>query len=370
MKVPAHNAIIGNELVDEVAKRAARMSHCHTASQQDQQKHITVPVSGLASYEAGYWLYRNHTDTEPAGSLHNLERDLRGHMHVAHRLGKSNTDSVYYKSWQQIRTTADGPLSNVYNKPRANVSHGERATANKYRTGQLWNRKMAHLRKCAPDDACPLCKHKDGGTHIASGCNDKRMKRMYQERHNKTGRIILRAISKGEMGGDIRGADVGRADKMEADGAPSFAHNYVPHNVLPNVPLEKLCKLKPDGLLITPHTNIKQRQVHIVEIKCCQDTSREEQLARARSEHIELIAELIKEGYDRGHIRIVPILVGVSGTIYKDHTLAPLQQLGLSRAQAMKCAHKLHLQAIRSLHSIVKTRRMLEHLPIARTAPP
>jgi ribonuclease HI len=395
MKVPAHNGIIGNELVDGVAKRAAAMSHLENVTpqphqqgtqqqqqqQQAQEEHVTVPVSSQASYEAGFWLYRpeRHTDPNPErlqkkqrppGPLDSLEGDLRDHMHAAHRLGTSNTNTIYYNSWQRMRPTADGPLSNAYNKPGAGVSHAERTTTNKYRTGQLWNRRMAYLRRCAQDDACPLCRHKDGGTHIASGCNDKRMKRMYQERHNRIGRIVLRAISKGEMGGDIRGADVGRADRMEADGAPSFVHNHVPQDVLPKVTPAKLCKLKPDGLLITLHRDIKQRRVHIIEVKCCQDTSREEQLDRARKQHAELTTELSNAGYEPSHIRTVPILIGVSGTIYKDHTLAPLQQLGLSRAQAVKCAKKLHLQAIRSLHSIVKTRRMLEHLPVPRPAPP
>jgi hypothetical protein len=50
------------------------------------------------------------------------------------------------------------------------------------------------------DSKCPLCQHEDGGSHIASGCQDKRMEKMYTSRHNALSRQTLKCIQKGSMG--------------------------------------------------------------------------------------------------------------------------------------------------------------------------
>ncbi len=57
----------------------------------------------------------------------------------------------------------------------------------------------------------------------------------------------------------------------------------------------------------------------------------------------------------------VPIQVGVSGTIYTEHAIQALEQLGVGWQQAQKCANKLHVQANKYLHNIVSTRRRLEY---------
>ena len=43
---------------------------------------------------------------------------------------------------------------------------------------------------------CPLCGMTDGGEYAS-------MERMYTDRQNNTGRIMLRAVSKGNMGTDL-----------------------------------------------------------------------------------------------------------------------------------------------------------------------
>ena len=43
------------------------------------------------------------------------------------------------------------------------------------------------------------------------------------------------------------------------------------------------------------------------------------------------------------------------------HTLRSMEQLGLEATAAQKCARKMHIAAIKQLHSIVMTRRHLEH---------
>ena len=78
---------------------------------------------------------------------------------------------------------------------------------------------------------CPLCGLTDGGEHISGGCRHASMERMYTERHNSTGRIVLGAISKGNMGADLVMADLGSAEKCEKGGAP----------VLPLVMFQQTC---------------------------------------------------------------------------------------------------------------------------------
>ena len=126
---------------------------------------------------------------------------------------------------------------------------------------------------------------------------------------------------------------------------------------------EALHKLKPDVLMVSGNvvTSPANRQVHIVELKCCQDTRPEAPLQRATEHHAELRQQLIAAGYNASNIHMVPILVGVSGTIYQLHTLEALLKLGISRANTRRCASKLHKQAIKCMHNIVTTRHALAH---------
>ncbi len=59
--------------------------------------------------------------------------------------------------------------------------------------------------------------------------------------------------------------------------------------------------------------------IDIVEIKCCPDTQPLEQLEKAKTQHSTLKQYkqlLMEHGYKPEKIITVPILVGVSGTIY------------------------------------------------------
>ena len=141
------------------------------------------------------------------------------------------------------------------------------------------------------------------------------------------------------------------------------ARHHVPPEILPYLQDRDRQKLKPDALLVSgaPTTCRSSCQVHIVELKCCRETSPETQLQQAQAQHGQLRQLLIDAGYSPDDIHIVPILIGVSGTIYHIHTLQALQKLGVARTRAKDCARKLHLQAIRCMYSIVTTRHALAH---------
>ena len=182
------------------------------------------------------------------------------------------------------------------------------------------------------------------------------MERMYTARHNSTGRLLLRAISKGDLGTDLVMADLGSADKCDTDGAP----------VLPRCPKELEPFLRksdgsngsrPDAIILHKSEDGIKDTIYIIEFKYCKDTKPEDQLEKCKTQHSTLIDDLKKSGYT---VELVPILIGHSGTIYTSHTLNNMKQLGISNYHARKCALKMHVDAINHLHSIVKTRRHLE----------
>ena len=369
-KVRAHNGDIGNELVDAVAKRAAIGS---------EARDVTVPKNSAPSYTHDTWPHK-HTDATGEDTrlrgLENLTSDLHEHMHKRLRLGNSNTSSVYYQSWQRIKPMADSSISNSYINHAA-FTYAERKTALNWRFGTLWSNKMAYRYQFSNTSKCPLCGEPDGGEHISGGCRHASMERMYTARHHHTGRILLKAISKGSMGAGLVMADLGSAANCEKDGAPVLQHTQVPAELLPTptepsgtqgapVSGQKMKKkLQPDAMIVQypEHGSEEQHpKIYIVEFKYCRDTTPGNQLQACHTQHEDLIAQLTAKGTPRRNIKLIPILLGHSGTIYTEHTLQGMETLGISKQYAKKCAQKMHIDAIKQLHSIVKTRRYLEHL--------
>jgi len=117
------------------------------------------------------------------------------------------------------------------------------------------------------------------------------MAKMYTERHNRAGRILLRAISKGSLGNDLVMADVGKAEKCLAAGAPSFKCNHIPNSLIPCPKTANreerlqhaamLRKLKPDAVMVSKGRGKNDTSVQIIEIKYCIDTRPEDRLQRA-----------------------------------------------------------------------------------------
>ena len=104
--------------------------------------------------------------------------------------------------------------------------------------------------------------------------------------------------------------DLGSGDKAAADGVGIPVPRFVPPAILPLLQTRALHKLKPDILMVSGNvaTSPANRQVHIVELKCCQDTRPEAPLQRATEQHAQLRQQLIAAGYSASNIHIVPIL--------------------------------------------------------------
>ncbi|KAJ9519674.1 hypothetical protein QJQ45_013303, partial [Haematococcus lacustris] len=202
-KVKAHTGIIGNEGADALAKHAAL--HPERAN--------TLGYNPTARKERDIWL-NNGNDGEALTPLPDCRHSVRAHIHNRHKLGLANQDSIYYQMTQAItKDAAKGAGERVMTD--TSISIPAQRTALLYRTGGLYNQKLAMRWKKATDDLCPLCGEADSATHLLSGCSATLP--LVQERHNGAGRLIAKAISKGTLGGCIRFADTGSWEKGAKD---------------------------------------------------------------------------------------------------------------------------------------------------------
>ncbi|KAJ9519805.1 hypothetical protein QJQ45_013498 [Haematococcus lacustris] len=343
-KVRAHSGIIGNEGADALAKHAAL--HPELAN--------TPAYSPTTRKETTFWL-STAADSESPAPLPDCRQSVRAHMHHKHKLGLANQDSIYYLMSQEItKVAAPGAGDRVMTD--TNISTHAQRTALLYRTGGLYNQKLALRWKRATDDRCPLCGEADSATHLLSGCSETLP--LVQERHNGAGRLIVKAISKGTLGGYIRFADTGSWEKGAKEDLD--LPNDTLHTTLRSLGLKTAATkntTRPDILMVTPQAKagnsgkVKKR-VTIIEIKYCSDSRWTDQLDRATNQHANLAQAIRKEGH---MVEIRPILLGIGGTTYETHTRQHLLALGITQANTTKLSNKLTRHAAESAHSIAKT---------------
>jgi hypothetical protein len=121
-------------------------------------------------------------------------------LHQKHRVGYSNTSSVYYQPWARTVDIAHKGHSNLLMQSHR-VDPQDRVTTLHYRYGGLKTAKLRHRMKVASTANCLLCGQLDRGHHSMSGC--PHMSGMYTERHNLGGRILLKALLQGGRGADV-----------------------------------------------------------------------------------------------------------------------------------------------------------------------
>ncbi|KAJ9533821.1 hypothetical protein QJQ45_026898 [Haematococcus lacustris] len=299
-KVRAHSGVLGNEGADALAKHAAL--HPELAN--------TPAYSPTTRKEPNTWL-NNEADGETPAPLPDCRHSVRAHMHRKHGLGLANQDSIYYKMSQEItKAAAKGAGERVMTD--TNISTPAQRTALLYRTGGLYNQKLAMHWKRATDDRCPLCGDADSATHLLSGCSETLP--MVQERHNGAGRLIAKAISKGTLGGYISFADTGSWDKGAKEDLD--LPNDTLHTALRALGLKTATTkntTRPDILMVMPTMKTGKRvkaikRVIIIEIKYCSDSRWTDQLDKALNQHTNLAHTIRKEGH---MVEIRPILLGI-----------------------------------------------------------
>jgi len=104
----------------------------------------------------------------------------------------------------------------------------------------------------------------------------------------------------------------------------------------------------------TKDLSILQHDIHLIEIKYCEDTRLQNQLSATQEQHKGLC--YIHQG---ASVTLHIILLGVGGTIYNNYTLEPFQELGLDSQIVKKLASKLHVHSVNYAAKLVHTRRAL-----------
>jgi ribonuclease HI len=345
MKVSAHCGIVGNEAADELAKAAGQPSDSEAASVEVCHASHLPPMHSL------YWPMH---ESPEHGLTHvpNLKRHLKQQLHPTLRLGYSNQDGQYFTAWQETVPIAHAASSNAFLTCPPGVDAGTRKEVLQARYGTLNTAKFRYRCGLAPTDACLLCGVPDGGHHSLSGC--KHMLGMYTRRHNEAGGIIYRTLAKGGLGASLVMQDIGRhnaaGEGMDADTVEAIGTR------LPDE-IAAACggagALSRPDILIAHNKTPGLAQIHVVEIKYCQDTKRRGQHQAALEQHAELIRRLRKAYGHQVHLHVITL--GVTGTIYTD-LFEALEAMQVSKLEAKRCAAKLHLNAVTYVTRIMHTK--------------
>ena len=355
LKCKAHTGLYGNEMADWAAKLAA---HGKCDVECDLEPHPFEPL---------YWPTRKEDeDDDRILYLADLSKGLRAATKETCSLGAAPTDGVYVTAWKETAPHTHGDLSNGFATSSA-VGLATKRMVWKARCGLIYNKKLERRYTKQGDGLCPLCGQPDGTRHIISGC--KALEKLYTERHNAVGRLVLKAIRKGECGAQVVQHDVGSAAKLAGDGitegqcARTLPQSTLPDSALqpghrpradyrPDITLDWKAAERDEPLRLTP------QEITLVEIKVCNDTDPSCQTGRAESQHEELLG-ILRSHHGRDRVTLVPMMFGATGTIYTS-TKGALRQLGVPRQAATRTLAKIHTLLCKQLHAIVGARRAME----------
>jgi hypothetical protein len=355
-KVKGHSHLIGNEKADEIAQAVAKGEITEESCKE----------LAAASNDRGtrYWPYkvriRESSGRKLSRPVVDLKEAIKSQCHEHCKLGMANRQTIYFEAFQKIEGRCVGTASNAF-MTSTKITYAEKKIALAYRYGVMWTRKRAFRCGYAPDSSCVLCGQEDGGHHTASGC--PQLKEQYIKRHNKIGRVMMTRILRGRRGAFVIQMDLGSEQRCAEDGI-AYHPRCLPWQKLPRGLKELLearqgsCNKRPDGLLYKPARGDRPAEFWIVEIKICKDTDPDPAYDRALSQHQELI-ESIKITLPNARVNYVPLLVGVTGTIY--HATATfLEELGVKSSAHNQCLTDLNVAAVKALHEIYKAKRAQE----------
>ena len=114
----------------------------------------------------------------------------------------------------------------------------------------------------------------------------------------------------------------------------------------------------PDILMQKMDGMSSQMNYVIAEIKYCKDTDPEPQRQRAQDQHAAL-RELFATHDPDCRITVAPILLGVTGVIYKETIDTMEHQLGVEGPRYAELAKKLHFSAVTNMQKIWRQRKAI-----------
>ena len=208
-------------------------------------------------------------------------------------------------------------------------------------------------------------------------------------------------IHAGSLGACRTIADAGAAHKMdglETEGT-RIPEDILKDSDLPGGPAQRKL-LRPDLLLIAPPSDgeqgdaandarakrlrgpprqywmggaeasrrtMQRQRAIVVKFGYCSDTRYHEKYAEKLQQHAQLKTILQAAGYDA---EVLPILAGTTGCVYRS-TAANLKRLGVSHEAVQRLLRTLAVEAARSAHAIICTRRQLDsQSQVQRRDPP
>jgi ribonuclease HI len=353
LKVKAHSGVIGNECADVIAKKAAQLGNMCDCGRQFQENPFADHV----------WVETKPDATEEAPQiLSNAGQALKQYILQTSGLGASNTQSTYFKLWQIVaEAAAPGSLSQIFRDNK--ITFRQKRLALQYRNDNLYNQKHAFRWKRATNPNCLCCGSPDSATHMLQGPCTETHSAMVTNRHHGAVGLVAKAVLKGARGGNLRFADIS-AEVASRIGMDHKGLDRWPNLKTTLTGLEKTRSSRPDMVLVEEcGRDRKISHVTLVEVKYCADTNWLTRIEQAREQHAAL-ETLIRDSLTRhkrlrtgewkatpthAQVEVVVLLIGVTGTTYKEHTLDPLvKKLGLSNEQASRLLAKL-------------TRHSLEH---------
>ncbi len=210
---------------------------------------------------------------------------------------------------------------------------------------------------------CPLpgCGLLDSATHMLGECRHRDLKSRCIARHDDAVMEIAAGFQKGAHGGpQVLTMDAGKQKEQEE----YVSHpKRIPSDMLPDVPLDVLDKLRPDILWTNEQSgtgtpsDTPVKEVFLAEIKFCCDTRSPDALARADNQHAQVRQLLTDAGWK---VTQYSFTFGHAGTTYK-HNLDNLIQMGIEQREAEKILIRIHEKSIVALDGMVRQRRYLEH---------
>jgi hypothetical protein len=362
-KVKSHSGIVGNELADYAAVQVAK----------GQTMHPQIYDTPSNDRSTMHWPYEETKGVNKEGGpttihtpLADLKDTLSGISHARRKYGSANKEGIYASSWLNIGPQVHHAVSHAFIRS-TKVSPSEVKTALQYRWGLLPTVRWLHRIGQSTTTVCPLpgCREEDGGHHVASGC--KVLSDAYTLRHNDAATEILEAIGKGTMGHCVLMADVGLNRRRAPTEHPDQLqhHRFMKHMAFP----DHMCLVRgalrayrgsvPDIFVAesTGRDCSSMSRYLLVEVKYCRDTDPGPQTERATAQHQEL-QDLLKENDPSCYVRVVPLVLGVSGVIYTTF-LEEMENLGVSGPALKSLTRRLHILAVKHLGKIWRLRQAL-----------